>query len=292
MNRILSFVEPGRKLVPAARDSAVVLSSVDAGWDGIIVERHRLPPGETPEYSVLDYVVGIQLGPPVTWEWQENGRMRQARRLPFDVSIMPPGVLHRCRWNEPRDQLVVALTSDLVARTARELGEPENVIHTSRLFGRELQLQRLGLALKEEIERGCPGGRLFGESLAVALTAHLVGLHSRRTLPNPPNGLSRRRLGRVYEHIETHLTQDLSISELADAAGLSASHFGRQFKLATGFSPHRYVILRRIERAKQMLATGKFTIGEVACRAGFADQSHLTRHFKRLLGVTPREFTR
>jgi AraC-like DNA-binding protein len=70
----------------------------------------------------------------------------------------------------------------------------------------------------------------------------------------------------------------------------SPYHFAKQFKRATGLPPHQYVIARRVERAKQLLQGGDFTLAEVAARAGFSDQSQFCRHFKRLVGVTPGRF--
>jgi AraC family transcriptional regulator len=78
---------------------------------------------------------------------------------------------------------------------------------------------------------------------------------------------------------------------MAAVARLSTYHFARQFKAATGLPPHRYVIMRRVERAKQLLQRdGDLSLAEVAARAGFADQSQLSRHFRRLVGVTPGRF--
>ena len=78
---------------------------------------------------------------------------------------------------------------------------------------------------------------------------------------------------------------------MAAVARLSAYHFARQFKRATGLPPHQYVILRRVERAKQLLQAGAGqSLAEVAVRAGFSDQSQFCHHFKRTVGVTPGQF--
>jgi AraC family transcriptional regulator len=78
---------------------------------------------------------------------------------------------------------------------------------------------------------------------------------------------------------------------MAAAAHLSVYHFARQFKRATGLPPHQYVIMRRVERAKQLLQGGTdLSLAEVAAGAGFSDQSQFSHHFKRLVGVTPRQY--
>jgi AraC family transcriptional regulator len=91
--------------------------------------------------------------------------------------------------------------------------------------------------------------------------------------------------------IEEHLCADLTLEQMAGTAYLSTYHFARQFRAATGASPHQYVIARRVERAKQLLQQpGDLKLAEVATRAGFSDQSHLTNRFKRLVGITPSQF--
>ena len=77
---------------------------------------------------------------------------------------------------------------------------------------------------------------------------------------------------------------------MAAIARLSAYHFARQFKAATGLPPHQYVIARRVERARELLRAGDLPLAEVAVSAGFSDQSQLTHHFRRLVGVTPGRF--
>jgi AraC family transcriptional regulator len=94
-------------------------------------------------------------------------------------------------------------------------------------------------------------------------------------------------LRRVLAYIEDNLSEDLSLSAISAVAGLSASHCQRTFHNAVGLSVHRYVIQRRVERAKHLLADKRLPISEVAFAVGFSHQSHLACHMQRLLGVSP-----
>jgi AraC family transcriptional regulator len=104
--------------------------------------------------------------------------------------------------------------------------------------------------------------------------------------------LPRGRLRAVVEYIEEHLDGSPSLEQMAATAHLSVYHFARQFRAATGLPPHQYVISRRVERAKQLLQEGDLSLAEVAAAAGFADQSKLSHTFKRVVGVSPRQFRR
>jgi AraC-like DNA-binding protein len=137
------------------------------------------------------------------------------------------------------------------------------------------------------------GGRLAAESLANVLAVHLIRhvLAPRRPQRGRDGMLPQGRLRTVVEYIEEHLDAGPSLAQLAAVVGLNPYHFARQFKAATGLPPHQYVILRRVERARQLLHAGTdLSLAEVALRAGFSDQSQFSHHFKRLVGVTPGRF--
>jgi AraC family transcriptional regulator len=107
----------------------------------------------------------------------------------------------------------------------------------------------------------------------------------------PRGGLPGQTLRAVLEYIHEHLVADLTLRDLAAVTHLSPYHFARLFKVSTGLPPRQYVIARRVERAKQLLrGEDDLTLAQVAARAGFCDQSHFTRQFKRLVGVTPKRF--
>jgi AraC family transcriptional regulator len=101
------------------------------------------------------------------------------------------------------------------------------------------------------------------------------------------NGLSNKKLTRVLDLIESDLSENLSLSILANAAGLSEYHFLRMFKQSTGVTPHQYVINQRIERAKGLLQRTDMTVTEIAYLLGFSTPAHFSHHFRRKTGVTP-----
>jgi AraC-like DNA-binding protein len=114
--------------------------------------------------------------------------------------------------------------------------------------------------------------------------------------PAPPpqarGGLPSAVMRRVCQHIDANLSESIDLAGLAAVAGLSVFHFAREFKQSAGVAPHYYLIRRRVERARQMLTRTDLPLSEIALVAGFADQSHLARHFRRIIGTTPGEFRR
>jgi AraC family transcriptional regulator len=104
--------------------------------------------------------------------------------------------------------------------------------------------------------------------------------------------LSQRQLAKVSEYISSNLASAINLESLAKSVHLSPFHFSRLFRATTGLSPHQYVILERVNRSKTLIADGEFELACIATAVGFANQSHLTRHFKQIVGCTPAQFRR
>lgn len=130
-------------------------------------------------------------------------------------------------------------------------------------------------------------GSLYVDLLADTLLVHVLRSESPALVAMPRGGLSSAALRLVRDRIEARLGESLTIEELAREAGLSRFHFARAFKKATGLPPHRYVTLRRVERAKGLLRHSDLPLADVALEVGFSNQAHFTDRFHRLTGSTP-----
>jgi AraC-like DNA-binding protein len=106
--------------------------------------------------------------------------------------------------------------------------------------------------------------------------------------PTAPSrgGLPPRLTHRICEYIESHLEEKVTIVALAAMAGLSVHHFVRAFRQSVGLPPHSYLLQRRLEQVERMLRDTELPLSEIAVSAGFSDQSHLARHFRRLTGMS------
>jgi AraC family transcriptional regulator len=107
-----------------------------------------------------------------------------------------------------------------------------------------------------------------------------------------PGGLATWQARRTLAHIEANLASKMDIDDLANVVALSRSHFSRAFKRSVGFSPMEYVVVRRVERAKVMISGTSEPLAEVALACGFADQAHLNRRFRDIVGVSPGRWRR
>ena len=181
---------------------------------------------------------------------------------------------------------MIELSPWIVARAAEGLGRSAaHVDLNPRHQFRDSLVEHIARAFGESNDGTYPGGRLYAESLGLALASHLLGSSS--AAPRALRSLSKTQRGRVLEYIEAHLDKDLSLSRLAGVAGVSLSHFKVLFKRSTGLTVHEYVVRRRVERARDLLLNGERSISDVALDVGFAHASHLARSMRRVLGVLP-----
>ena len=137
----------------------------------------------------------------------------------------------------------------------------------------------------------------IGTKQPVALAARLLqpGILAPTTQsigPSAKGRLDRRRLFRVLDYIDRHLEGDLTLDSIASVACLSRFHFARAFKKAVGQSPLRYVIARRLERAKVLLIEGEAPLVEIALALRFSSQANFTRAFRQSTGLAPGQYRR
>jgi AraC family transcriptional regulator len=236
-------------------------------------------------------LVAIHVGPPTDSECRRGGERFRGRTIHGDIEIVPPMLPGTWETRQSDTALIVGLGPRLLRQVAEDRGaDPDRLQVINRFQARDPRIEHLAWALKVEMEQGYPCGRLYTEGLAMALAATVVNNHSSLT---PPRTRGRtgceRTLRLALEYIEAHLDRDIGLSDVSHACGVSVSTFTSAFRRSFGVSPHQYLIRRRVERAASMLRQGKLSVGQIAAETGFCHQSHLARHVRRLLGMTPQQ---
>src|SRR5262245_56624502 len=277
------------KIIPFAP----VAASGRLGWGGLEAARFRTSPAHGPAQPArTPHMPALFSRPPEELEVRYEGVKRHVPPPAGAISVLPAGSPARVRWTGLQDQLHILLEPGLVGRVAAEaFGLDPARLTVPPLDGLDLPHLRAAMrAVDAELTAGGAGGSLAAESLANVLAVQLIRhvLAPWRLDRGRDGSLPRGRLRAVVEFIEEHLGAGPTLDEIAAVARLRPYHFARQFKRATGLPPHQYVILRRVERAKQLFRQRReLSLAEVAIQAGFSDQSQFSRHFKRLVGLTP-----
>ncbi len=270
-----------------------VLSSATSGWKNIRVEQYCLPASESPDRQLTRHTITIQLGQPLEMEWRLAGSHLQSTQMNQGaLSITPGEIPIQTRWHSTADFLLLKISPTLIERAASESIDT-NSIEIIPIWGiRDPQILHIGLALKAEIEAGCLSGYLYGESLGFALAVHLIKRYSslRKAISEPTGELSKKQLQQVIDYINDNLAQKITLAELAAVVDISPYHFARLFKQSIGIPPHQYVIQRRIERAKFLLAQSQLPVVEIALSVGSTTQSNFTALFRKQVGTTPKAY--
>ncbi|MBA2675049.1 AraC family transcriptional regulator [Ramlibacter sp.] len=170
--------------------------------------------------------------------------------------------------------LEIRIPAALVDQVAQASGLPASPCDAPRHLLRDRQLAHLALAL----EAGGAGDGLFARGVATALAQRVLQLLA----PGRAGTAAQGDLQPVLQYIALHLDGNLALDQLGRVAGMSRAQLQRRFKAAQGMPVHRYVVMRRTERARELLAQGELAPAQAALAAGFAHQSHMARWLKRL----------
>jgi len=266
-------------------------SSEGLGWKGLSAYRFTNPyRWQLKLPAVSSHMIVAHMANPCVMSTRWNGVMRKARSVPGSIMIMSAG--QESWWEWTGDICEVQLHLDPAALTAAALEVTDKTVHLIDGLG-IVDHELLGIAQKLSAELLTPGlgGRLFADAMSHWLMITLLRRHSTlrcerfERIDVPPH-----KIRVAMDYIETNLCDDVTLESIATAAGVSPFRFARGFKRATGRAPHQYVVMRRLEKAKELLRSTDRAIGDVARTVGFSTPSHFTSVFRRHCGATPRRF--
>ena len=257
--------------------------------DGVRIIDSCFRPAHFPEHSHPQIKIAVPLEDSsiqVNWQTVSGDRKYQSIQA-GQVSIVPALLPREIIWKQESELISIYLTPHLIANATEDISSEIEIV--DNWTATDPLILQLGLALRSQLQQG-DLEQLYVESMANFLAVHLLKHYSatQKTIREREGGLPKHKLSQAIDYIQAYLEQDLSLNDLAALVQMSPHYFARLFKQSTGFPPHQYIIRCRVERAKQLLLQGELTIAQIAYAVGFAHQSHLNRHFKRWLGVTPK----
>ncbi|MDH0863338.1 AraC family transcriptional regulator [Mitsuaria sp. GD03876] len=285
-------------MTSASSSPAPRILSTSAGRDWRALQAHvlQVSPGRFQAPASDRHRLGLHLGAPVNAVCACDGvRLRRVQRH-GDIDLVPAGTTGS--WEDDAECRILQLSvaPALLGEVAEELGRPVgDATLRPRLQWRDDRVEAIAWAIKAELDADTPSDPLYVDLLAHALAIRLIDAGREGT---PPAALAdgprftQRQLRALTEFIDHHLDRPLRLAELAAQAGVSGTRLKTLFRNSTGLPVHQYVIRRRVEHARALLATTGMAASEVALAAGFSHQSHMSHTMRRLLGHTPGEVRR
>jgi AraC family transcriptional regulator len=282
--------------ISRVRPHNVRLTSRPLGWSVLHIEQREIEPSSIGfPAGATEHLVAVSLAAGRIVR-NAAGKAETSTLVPGSVCLQPANAQSHWSWDTRLTLTLLALEPAFLLRVADE---------TFGLAAHEVELlpavrrsdpvvATIVATLSREASEAQPGNEVYAQSLAHILAVHLLRQYNRRK-PVAPAAATQppasAPTGRAVQFIQERFSEDIALADIAAAARVSPYHLTRIFKQATGMSPHQYLIQVRVTNARALLmaGAGRRSVAEVADAVGFSDQSHLTRHMKRLLGVTPGE---
>lgn len=275
---------------------APILSSYEAGWHGIHLAHYHQLSGEIREHYISQHIISISAKNPEVLEVISDGKSWTTSSPVKDnmIQLYPADRSYQVSWSGESEFIHCYIAPQTLAQIAYESVNPDRLELMVHFMKPDPLICQIILALKTELENNPLNSRFYAESAATFLAVHLVKHYTtgQPVFQAYTGGLSPYKLRRVIDYIQAYLAEDLSLDAIATEIDMSRFYFCRLFKQSTGITPYQYLIKCRVDRAKVLLMQRKLSIADIALEVGFSNQSNFTKHFKRLVGVTPQKFSR
>jgi AraC family transcriptional regulator len=269
----------------------LTVHSPEVGWDGVSVRGYRYAGSDVEVPPMRDYMIVAYRRGETSMRRRIDGEWVHETLGPGDVSLLTRAAESHWVWPQDIEVVHVYLTQDELANTCRQMYERDvqDVELHDVVKADDPAIHHTAMLIAHEAAQGAAGSRLMVDSLSCQLAVHILRRHA-HVLFRGVDGADALSFGQervIRDYVHEHLRESISLDNLAGSVGLSRYHFARRFRRTTGTTPHDFVLQQRVERAKTLLHRTNTPLLDIAGDCGFADQSHMTREFKKRMGVTP-----
>lgn len=269
----------------------VTCASDGLGWKGI-AHRSYSYKGQDVEIPPMDsfLIVRYRWGK-TPMDRQFDGHWTRTKCNPGNFSLLSRAMESHWHWKADVEVSHLYLSDDLMCAVASDMLEKDidEVRLHDVLRGSDPVVNRLVDEATLEAGSRNPGNAMYAEALGIQLAVHLVREYASCVVKEKPlaGQLSRTQMSQLTEYIDANLQDGISLSDLAELLNLGVWTFGRQVQRTLGCTAQALIMSHRIEKAKALLAENSLALKQIASTCGFSDQPHMTRCFRKYLGVTP-----
>ncbi|MEG4903901.1 MULTISPECIES: helix-turn-helix transcriptional regulator [unclassified Microcoleus] len=263
-----------------------------ANWEGIHVEYHRQPPNQSPEHYLQQHSIGIIFSSAIGGIGLNGKHYGSEPCQSGEMFIAAAGTDFQSHAVEEHEFMAIALEPTDFDNTVCESTNSNQIEIIPHWKIRDPLIIGIAWALKTELASGGLNATLYVDALKNALSLHIRHRYcaQKTKMRDFEGGLDPHKLQIVINYINEYIHRDLHLNELANLVQMSPYYFGRLFKQSIGVAPHQYVIQCRIEKAKQLLKRQDLSIIYISQQVGFHDQSHFSKTFCKLVGLTPKKY--
>lgn len=272
-----------------------VFSSQSKDWENILVEQFHHPAGEGSSCYSDAHSICLSLAPrPVHLLQTQGDKTHTGFYIKGCFCITPAQMPFFARWESDDRFMQIRIAAQFLQTIAVETidANPDRLEIIPQPRMRDPQLEAIAMMLLTELQQEGSSSKLYIESLTNILAVHLLRQYAtaKSDVPIYQGGLAQRQVVQVLDYINDHLDHEIKLADLAALLGMSQFHFSHLFKQTIGITPYQYLLQQRIERAKQLLKQTDQSITEIAFQCGFNSHSHLSKQFRQLVGISPRNY--
>jgi AraC family transcriptional regulator len=282
--------------VPIWVPGRLTVRNPDQGWSGLSVRGYQYKASDVEVPPVRDFVIVVYRRGNTDMRRKLDGRWTTEGVGPGDVSLLTRAADSRWVWSQDLDVVLVFLTEQEIRDTCRQMFERDvsDIDIQDVLKVNDPRIYRTAMLTAAEAAGGEAGNQLMVDSLSCQLSVYLLRRYARIRFRDTGSmdSLTFQQTRLVRSYVQEHLHENISLQDLAGVLALSRFHFSRRFRNATGTTPHKFVLERRVEHAQELLRKTRATLSDVAGSCGFSDQSHMTRVFRQRLRITPAQYRR
>jgi len=263
-------------------------------WPGIVLERGRSPHFYPDNVYTPYFYFALAMEQELNWRAGSKGDSRVLKTSPGDIWINPPDTPFSHQISEPCYFTILAVEKAVFLDSVSLNTQGRSLQFLNNYNVHDEVIKGIIDLFMLEVQSGGRNGPAYVNHLLSLLATHYINNYS-----NYPDlldaGLSHSRFDQhqfeqIDRYIDTHLSGNIQVDDLAALLGCSKFYFLREFKKLADVTPYQYIIARRLARARQRLASSDISLGVLAGELGFNDQAHFTRSFKKEYGVTPGQF--
>lgn len=269
-----------------------LFSSHKSGWINLFLAYCQQPAREMPEHYARNHTLAIvDIGCVVNTERRLDGKYKRYKTGCGEILLCPANVSNSGNWDREGRYSILTINFQLLQQVAYESINFEVELVPQFNFFDPL-IQQIVFALKADVYSDYPIGCIYGESLSATLAVHLLKYYSTKkpNIKKYEDGLSLAKAQKAIDYIQTHLEHNIRIVDIAEELEMSLYYFINLFKQSMGITPYQYILQQRVEQAKLLLKHQKMTLVEIALACGFANQSHFTKVFRQVTGITPKVY--
>jgi len=273
----------------------VTFDSSRNAWSGMALRGYLYPQLDVAIPTMRDYMFVVYKGKRSNMSRRRSGPWENHQVEPGVISVLTRAQESQWKWDSPIDVSHLYLSQNSLASVAAEVFDRDiaNIELVDCVRAEDNVLPALVSQLENELVTGELGAQLYVDALKNQACVHILRRYSNVVFNEVAlSGFSAPQKRLIVDFIEEYIDLNISIAELAELVHLSPFHFSRKFSNEFGCPPHAFVMKKRVELAIRLLSATALPIKEITLQCGFADQSHLTRVVRRVVGKTPAVFRR